>query len=130
MPPVPLCIAASIGEQEQRARIPRVGLPGILGTDCGHSLFHSEASFKTRVPMHRYYFDLRDDRGLFVDDEGLQCSDLKAVQTEAARTLADMARDAVHIAGSSPPHMMSIEVRDDGGPVMQIRFTIEINMQN
>jgi hypothetical protein len=70
--------------------------------------------------MHRYYFDLRDDRGLFVDDEGLQCSDLKAVQTEAARTLADMARDAVHIAGSSPPHMMSIEVRDDGGPVMQI----------
>jgi hypothetical protein len=26
--------------------------------------------------------------------------------------------------------MMSIEVRDDGGPVMQIRFTIEINMQN
>ena len=129
MPPVPLCIAASIGEQEQRARIPREA-PGILGTDCGHSLFHSEASSKTRVPMHRYYFDLRDDRGLFVDDEGLQCSDLKAVQTEAARTLADMARDAVHIAGSSPPHMMSIEVRDDGGPVMQIRFTIEINMQN
>jgi len=108
----------------------REGLPGNLGTDCGHSLFHSEAPFKTRVPMHRYYFDLRDDRGLFVDDEGLQCRNLKAVQTEAARALADMARDAVHIAGSSPPHMMAIEVRDDAGPVMQIRFTIEINMQN
>lgn len=111
-------------------RLPPERLTGILGTEFGHSLFYSEASSKTRVLMHRYYFDLRDDRGLFVDDEGLQCRDLKAVQTEAARTLADMARDAVHAAGSSPPHMMSIEVRDDAGPVMQIKFTIEINIQN
>ena len=79
--------------------------------------------------MHRYYFDLRDDRGLFVDHEGLHCRDLKAVQTEAARTLADMARDAVRTATDPPPHMMSIEVRDDGGPVMQISFIIEISMQ-
>jgi hypothetical protein len=86
-------------------------------------------TFETRVPMHRYYFDLRDDRGLFVDDEGLHCRDLKAVQIEAARTLADMARDAVHATTNPPPHMMSIEVRDDGGPVMQISFTIEINIQ-
>ena len=79
--------------------------------------------------MRRYYFDLRDDRGLFVDDEGLRCRDLKAVQAEAARSLADMARDAVHAAAGAPPRMMSIEVRDDGGPVMQVRFTIDIHLQ-
>lgn len=43
--------------------------------------------------MRRYYFDLRDDNGLFVDDEGLECRDVSAVQAEAARALADMARD-------------------------------------
>ena len=52
--------------------------------------------------MRRYYFDLRDDRGLLVDDEGLECRDRQAVQAEAARALADMARDAVHAATSAP----------------------------
>jgi hypothetical protein len=78
--------------------------------------------------MRRYYFDLRDDRGLFVDDEGVRCRDLNAAQAEAARSLADMARDAIHTTAVAPPRMMSIEVRDDGGPVMQVRFTIDIQL--
>jgi hypothetical protein len=40
-----------------------------------------------------------------------------------------MARDAVRTATDPPPHMMSIEVLDEGGPVMQISFIIEISMQ-
>ncbi|WP_409363521.1 DUF6894 family protein [Bradyrhizobium liaoningense] len=49
------------------------------------------------------------------------------MQAEAAKSLADMARDAVHTypptAGS---HRMAIEVRDETGPVMQVKFTFEI----
>ena len=44
--------------------------------------------------MARYYFDLRegDDRP---DDEGLDLPSIERAQQEAARSLADMARDAV-----------------------------------
>jgi hypothetical protein len=78
--------------------------------------------------MRRYYFDLRDEKGLFVDDEGVECRDMQAVRVEAARSLADMARDAVHAAASAPPRMMSIEVRDEAGPVMQAKLTFEISL--
>lgn len=76
--------------------------------------------------MRRYYFDLRDANGLSPDEDGLPCRDLQAVQAEAARALADMARDAVHTANPASPYAMSIEVRDEGGPVMQVNFRFEI----
>lgn len=84
--------------------------------------------------MRRYYFDVIDDRGVFVDDEGVECRDLQSVQTEAARALADMAREdlvreAVPATTEAPAHHMSINVRDDDGPVMQVRFVFEIHMQ-
>jgi hypothetical protein len=44
--------------------------------------------------MKRYFFDLRDGDELTRDDEGLELSTTEAVQEEAARPLADMARDA------------------------------------
>ena len=44
--------------------------------------------------MKRYFFDLRDGDELTPDDEGLELSTMEAVQEEAARSLADMARDA------------------------------------
>ncbi|CUU18009.1 hypothetical protein CDS [Bradyrhizobium sp.] len=47
------------------------------------------------------------------------------MQEEAARSLADMARDAVRTPGDGS-HQMSIEVRDDGGPVLQLKFTFEV----
>jgi hypothetical protein len=77
--------------------------------------------------MPRYYFDLMEGDVLAVDQEGLELSSLRAVQAEAAKSLADMARDAVH--GFPPPfgqHKMAIEVRDDMGPLMQVKFTFEI----
>jgi hypothetical protein len=76
--------------------------------------------------MRRYYFDLRDDQGLSVDVEGLSCRDIKAVQTEAARALADMARDAVRSATVDSCYNMAIEVRDDDGKVLNVKFRFEV----
>jgi hypothetical protein len=76
--------------------------------------------------MPRYYFDLRDGDEVALDEEGLELSDMHAVQAEAAKSLADMAREAVHGATFTAAHSMAIEVRDDVGPVMQVKFTFEV----
>ncbi|MBR0825234.1 hypothetical protein JQ596_06785 [Bradyrhizobium manausense] len=77
--------------------------------------------------MTRYYFDLHDDDGLFADEEGLELSSLRAVQTEATRSLVDMARDAMHGSPDLSKRHMAIEVRNEAGPVMQVRlhFAVE-----
>ena len=72
--------------------------------------------------MTRYYFDLVDDDGLFLDEEGLELSDFRAVQVEAAKSLADMARDATYDSGSASKRYMAVEVRDDAGSVMHVGF--------
>lgn len=50
--------------------------------------------------MPRYYFDLRDETGVALDEEGLELASSRAVQAEAAKSVADMARDAIL---SAPP---------------------------
>jgi hypothetical protein len=75
--------------------------------------------------MTRYYFDLLDSGGITTDDEGMDLPSMQRVQEEAARSLADMAREAVVRLDGNETHM-AIEVRDKGGPVMQVRFTFEI----
>lgn len=42
--------------------------------------------------MPRYYFDLSDNAGNVVDEEGLDLRDMEAVQDEAARALAGILR--------------------------------------
>lgn len=59
--------------------------------------------------MRRYYFDLREGDEIFPDEEGLELSTIEKVQEEAARSMADMARDAVRAGGGS--RQLSIEVR-------------------
>jgi hypothetical protein len=76
--------------------------------------------------MRRYYFDTRDYRGLSTDEEGVECPDLEAVQDEAVRALAEMSKDTVRSATLDPAHEMSIEVRDDAGPVMQVRSRFDV----
>ncbi|MCK1545282.1 hypothetical protein IVB12_25915 [Bradyrhizobium sp. 179] len=51
--------------------------------------------------MPRYYFDLRDENGTALDEEGLELSSPRAVQAEAAKSLGDMARDAI-LSASRP----------------------------
>lgn len=78
--------------------------------------------------MPRYYFDLRDHTGTELDEEGLELANPRAVRAEAAKSLADMARDAVI---SAPPtagrQTMAIAVRDASGPVMQVTLWFEID---
>jgi hypothetical protein len=86
--------------------------------------------------MPRYYFDMRHEDEIATDEEGLELASIESVQEEAARSLADMARDTVHRDGKrdtvhrdGKKRPMAIEVRDDHGPVLQARFTFEIERQ-
>lgn len=77
--------------------------------------------------MPRYYFDLRDENGTALDEEGLELSSPRAVQAEAAKSLADMARDAILSAPlTGRRQTMAIAVRDGNGPVMQVTLSFAI----
>lgn len=77
--------------------------------------------------MPRYYFDLRDETGIALDEEGLELSGPRAVQAEAAKSVADMARDAIlSAAPTGDRQTMAIDVRDTSGPVMQVTFSFEL----
>ena len=81
--------------------------------------------------MPRYYFDLRDERGTALDEEGLLLSSMRAVQAEAAKSVGDMARDAIISAPAAGARQrMAIEVRDAEGPVMQVTFSFAIETFN
>lgn len=75
--------------------------------------------------MPRYYFDIREGDDLAPDDEGLELSSMQAVQEEAARSLADLLRDAVRRQRQGGDHRMAIEVRDDNGPVLTVTVSFE-----
>ncbi|MBR0778972.1 hypothetical protein JQ625_29455 [Bradyrhizobium diazoefficiens] len=78
--------------------------------------------------MARYYFDLLDGGAVAVDEEGMELPSLAAAQAEAAQGLADMMRDAAReFAGDGPVLQWAMEVRDDNGPVAQLRYTFEID---
>lgn len=79
--------------------------------------------------MPRYYFDMRHEDEIATDEEGLELPTIESVQEEAARSLADMARDAVQSHRDGTRRPMAIEVRDDNGPVLQARFTFEVERQ-
>ncbi|KRR11620.1 hypothetical protein CQ12_40960 [Bradyrhizobium jicamae] len=74
--------------------------------------------------MRRYYFDVRDDDTLQTDDEGRELSSFEAMQEEATLNLAEMALHAMVKRGAD--HRMSIQVRDDRGPLLKVKCTFEI----
>jgi hypothetical protein len=76
--------------------------------------------------MAHYYFDLRDGDELVVDEDGVELRDMKAARGEAARTLAGLAWDSVRNFHGPQSHQMTIEVRDNVGSVMQVRFAFEV----
>jgi hypothetical protein len=73
--------------------------------------------------MRRYYFDIREGDKVAIDEEGKELPDVEAAQEEAARSLADLARDKV---GCHPFCEVSIEVRDSEGPVVEAKFSWEL----
>jgi hypothetical protein len=72
--------------------------------------------------MALYFFDTRDNDDFVEDDEGLEYPTLEAVKVQAAKALAEIARDV--IPGSVRRHL-SIEVRDEQGPVLIAMMVFE-----
>lgn len=73
--------------------------------------------------MIRYFFDTRDDDEVIIDDVGLECLNLEAVKVEAAKSLAELARD---VLPGSLRRRLGIDVRDeDHHPVMVVELTFE-----
>ena len=72
--------------------------------------------------MPRYFFDVRDDEGTFVDQVGIELADMDAAIKEARRTLADMLRDTLRDQGKAG---VAIAIRDgaDGPVVLAVTLT-------
>lgn len=66
--------------------------------------------------MTRYYFDIRDDTGLYPDEEGLEFGTQREAEAEAAHALADLAHD---IAVVDERRDVSVEVRTHAKRVFQ-----------
>jgi hypothetical protein len=75
--------------------------------------------------MPLYFFDTRDNDQLVEDDVGLEYPDLEAVKVEAARALAELARDVIP---GSLKRELAVEVRDAQGPVLIARMTFEASV--
>ena len=72
--------------------------------------------------MPLYFFDTRDNDSFIQDDLGVELPDLDVVKVEAAKALAELARDVVP---GSLKRELAVEVRDDAGPVLRARMTFE-----
>lgn len=77
--------------------------------------------------MTRYYFDLRKEDDLVPDEEGVELSTIEAEQAEAACSLAEMAKVAVRMTRGEKDHRMMVEVRDDHGLVLDVKYTFVVN---
>lgn len=72
--------------------------------------------------MPRYFFDTRDNDTFVEDDEGLEFDGLEAVKIQAAKFLADLARD---VLPGSMKRVLAVEVRDERQPVLRAMLTFE-----
>ena len=66
--------------------------------------------------MVRYFFDIRDDTGLYADEEGLEFRTQREAEIEATQTLSGLARD---LASHEDRTDVAIEVRTDAGRVFK-----------
>ena len=67
-----------------------------------------------------YFFDTRDNDEFVEDDFGIEVDNLEAVKVEAARALAELARDVIP---GSLKRILAVEVRDEQGPVLKAVMT-------
>ncbi|MBA8903031.1 MULTISPECIES: hypothetical protein [unclassified Phyllobacterium] len=59
--------------------------------------------------MSRYYFDLHNGDGRFIDEDGVEMKSREDVTKQASRILLDIARDEIPEAGRG---IASISIRD------------------
>ena len=75
--------------------------------------------------MRRYFFDLIDGEDVSSDEEGVELSDIQEAQQEAAFALAALAKDMRSVVPRNGPIEIAIDVRDNAGLVMRVRFDFE-----
>jgi hypothetical protein len=72
--------------------------------------------------MKRYFFDLVNAGTVAPDEEGLKLPDIRSVQEEAARALASL---AASLPPESDSRHVAIEVRDNAGLLLRVKFDFE-----
>jgi hypothetical protein len=70
----------------------------------------------------RYFFDTRDNGTFIQDDVGVECADMDAVKTEAALSLAELARD---VLPGSIERILAVEVRNGTRAILKDVLTFE-----
>lgn len=66
--------------------------------------------------MPRYFFDIRDQDGVFRDEEGIEFESMESARREARRALSEMAREVI---ARHDGVELAILIRDgDEGPVL------------
>ncbi|UWU78148.1 hypothetical protein N2603_06725 [Bradyrhizobium huanghuaihaiense] len=70
--------------------------------------------------MTRYYFDIRDNTGLYPDEEGLEFKTQQEAEFEAAKSLANLAKDFADIRRD-----VAVEVRTEVERVFQAAFIFD-----
>lgn len=76
--------------------------------------------------MPRYYFDVRDGESASTDDEGIDFRTLESAWSEAARCAAELAKDRLPERLVHGDQQMTVDVRDECGPVMAISVTFSV----
>jgi hypothetical protein len=76
--------------------------------------------------MRRYFFDTRDNDAFLADEFGIEFRTLREARQEAARCLAEMAKEALQ---NSVVRELEVDIRDDSGqPLM--RATLNFSVEN
>jgi hypothetical protein len=73
--------------------------------------------------MPTYHFDYRDNGTLACDHLGTRLHSFEEAKVEAVRALVELARDEIQ---GPEPRELAIEVREDGGPILQVVLTLEV----
>ena len=67
--------------------------------------------------MPKFHFNIRDDRGLMPDDEGMELGDLEAARNEALESARELLADAIR--AHKDVDNMQIEIANEDGEVIQ-----------
>jgi hypothetical protein len=76
--------------------------------------------------MAMYFFDTRNCGTFVRDDEGLECADVEAVRTQAAKSLAELALD---VLPRTTDCLLAVDVRNEREePVLVTELTFKAQL--
>ncbi|MBU1253203.1 MAG: hypothetical protein KKE69_02245 [Alphaproteobacteria bacterium] len=79
--------------------------------------------------MRRYFFDTYDNQSILIDEEGLELASFDKVKSEAAASLAELARE---VLPGSMQRNIAVKVRDDKARsilVAELTFEVRAHLQ-